>query len=380
MNKEKISAALNEKERILATINLQNLRGPNGLSAYEIYVANLSEGETPMTEKEWLDSINKANYYKQYENVHITSNDGEKIFNIGINEYNSTCLLDVYINGLRLDKTEYELDVKNKTITLNRELKKGQEVLFVVKKTTVATATDYDLLKGATFMPSVSDTGDISWTNNQGLDNPETKNIRGATYTPNLDDDGNLSWSNDKNLENPETKNIKGPKGEQGIRGSKWYSGDFSSISIDEANVGDMFLDTSDEHNGDVYIFTINGWDYSTNIRGKQGIQGVQGEKGNDGLGVPAGGTAGQVLVKNSDADNDTKWANSMDGEAENLSNNINQLKIALGLNVDTYNSSQTYQTGDMVIYNSTIYECKTDNTTGEWDSTKWDIVPIITN
>ena len=36
----------------------------------------------------------------------------------------------------------------------------------------------------------------------------------GATFTPNIDDEGNLSWSNDKNLPNPDTKNIKGEKGD----------------------------------------------------------------------------------------------------------------------------------------------------------------------
>lgn len=32
----------------------------------------------------------------------------------------------------------------------------------------------------------------------------------GATFTPSVDDDGNLSWTNDKGRVNPETKNIKG--------------------------------------------------------------------------------------------------------------------------------------------------------------------------
>lgn len=380
MIEKNIKAKLLDEDNIVANINLDSLRGPNGLSAYEIYIAHLPEGETPMTEQEWLDSINKANYYKQYENLYITVNDGEKEFSIGINDYNSTCLLDVYINGLRLEKDEYQLNAKEKSITLNKELQKGQEILFVVKKTIVATATDYDLLKGATFIPSVSDEGDISWENNQELDNPPKKNIRGATYTPNVNDAGDLSWSNDKNLPNPTTINIKGPQGDQGIRGSKWYAGDFSTITIDDMNIGDMFLDTSESQNGDIYIFTESGWNYITSIRGEQGIQGIQGEKGNDGLGVPSGGSTGQILVKNSNADNDTKWADSMDSEAEDIIKDINQLKIALGLNIDTYNSSQTYKTGDMVVYNSTIYECNTDNTNGEWDSTKWDIVPIITN
>lgn len=56
---------------------------------------------------------------------------------------------------------------------------------------------------------------------------------------------------------------------------------------------------------------------------GAQGIQGIQGVAGNDGadgtngadgadgLGVPAGGTTGQVLKKTSNADNDTEWGSA---------------------------------------------------------------------
>ena len=45
------------------------------------------------------------------------------------------------------------------------------------------------------------------------------KGENGATYTPALDSDGNLSWSNDKGLPNPPTVNIKGPQGPAGSGG-----------------------------------------------------------------------------------------------------------------------------------------------------------------
>jgi hypothetical protein len=38
---------------------------------------------------------------------------------------------------------------------------------------------------GATFYPAVSQTGDLSWTNDRGLENPETVNLTGpAGYSP----------------------------------------------------------------------------------------------------------------------------------------------------------------------------------------------------
>lgn len=42
----------------------------------------------------------------------------------------------------------------------------------------------------------------------------------GATFTPSVDDSGNISWSNDAGLPNPETKNIRGPKGDKGDTGA----------------------------------------------------------------------------------------------------------------------------------------------------------------
>lgn len=40
------------------------------------------------------------------------------------------------------------------------------------------------------------------------------KGENGATFTPSVDSAGNLSWTNDKGLPNPATVNIKGPKGD----------------------------------------------------------------------------------------------------------------------------------------------------------------------
>ena len=47
----------------------------------------------------------------------------------------------------------------------------------------------------------------------------------GATYTPHVSEAGDLSWSNDKGLPNPETVNIKGPQGETGPRGLQGKQG-----------------------------------------------------------------------------------------------------------------------------------------------------------
>lgn len=42
----------------------------------------------------------------------------------------------------------------------------------------------------------------------------------GATFTPSVSEDGTLSWSNDKELDNPAPVNIKGPQGPKGEPGA----------------------------------------------------------------------------------------------------------------------------------------------------------------
>lgn len=129
---------------------------------------------------------------------------------------------------------------------------------------------------GATFTPSVSASGDITWTNDKGLANPTKVNIKGpqgiqgpqgtaatievvstttgaagskasvtnsgtandaklaftipkgdkgdqgiqgVTFTPSVSEAGVISWTNDGGKTNPASVSIKGPKGDQGIQG-----------------------------------------------------------------------------------------------------------------------------------------------------------------
>lgn len=62
------------------------------------------------------------------------------------------------------------------------------------------------------------DKGDKGDTGANGTNGTDGKD--GATFTPSVDSAGNLSWSNNKGLANPPTVNIKGPKGDKGDAGS----------------------------------------------------------------------------------------------------------------------------------------------------------------
>lgn len=141
---------------------------------------------------------------------------------------------------------------------------------------------------GVTFTPSVSETGVLSWTNNGGLDNPDPVNImgpqglqgvqgepgkngmdgtdgeNGATFTPSVSPEGVISWTNDKQLANPESVNIKGP---QGTRGENGYY-----FTPDVSQTGDL----SWTNNGGLQNPS------TVNIKGPQGEPGKTPEKGVD--------------------------------------------------------------------------------------------------
>lgn len=149
--------------------------------------------------------------------------------------------------------------------------------------------------------------------------------------------------------------NIKGPKGDQGPQGQRGIQGiqgtqgiqGIQGIQGPQGDKGDSYspgaigpasgrVDYDGEPKGFSYLDIDNGFlyfkrsstsgDWSAAIefaqgpqgiqglqgppgaQGPQGIQGEQGEAGTDGVGVPAGGTAGQVLSKVDATNYNTEW------------------------------------------------------------------------
>ena len=125
--------------------------------------------------------------------------------------------------------------------------------------------------------------------------------FNGATYLPNVDAEGNISWTNNKGLENPSSQNIRGPQGIQGPQGEafkikKTYSSiEAMQADFDNMEVGDYVMIVTSielEDNAKLYSRTETEWvfitDFSgaTGIQGEQGPQGIQGIQGERGIGI----------------------------------------------------------------------------------------------
>jgi len=108
----------------------------------------------------------------------------------------------------------------------------------------------------------------------------------------------------------------QGPQGETGERGLTWRNTWDSETTYEEndgvAYNGSSYISIADDNSGNDPESSPLFWE----LLAKAGTDGVDGVDGEDGLGVPPGGTTGQVLAKLSSDDNDTAWVDSFGGGA----------------------------------------------------------------
>lgn len=199
--------------------------------------------------------------------------------------------------------------------------------ITITDRTGTTTASVSDGERGYHYTPILSDSGDLSWTNDGGLENPATKNIRGpqgvqgekgntgdtgpqgpqgaqgiqgpqgVTFTPSISASGMMSWTNDGGLPNPQTRSVIGPQGEQGIQGPQGVQGEKG----DKGEKGDtgeqgqqgVTFKPSVSTTGIVSWTNDGGLEnpVAVNIMGPQGPQGEHGLQGPQGIQGPKGDT-----------------------------------------------------------------------------------------
>ena len=186
----------------------------------------------------------------------------------------------------------------------------ANEIITNTEQGYVTPKAVYDYVGALTSLNTTDKTSIVNAIN-ELVNSAGTPGEDGATFTPSVDDSGNLSWTNDKGLVNPEPVNIKGPKGDTGDTGPQGNPGPAGANGV-TPTIGE---------NGNWYLGET---DTGKPSRGEKGPKGNTGEQGPQGLpgptgpGVPTGGTTGQVLSKNSDSDYDTIWKDATGGTSLN--------------------------------------------------------------
>lgn len=159
----------------------------------------------------------------------------------------------------------------------------------------------HDGQNGATFFPTVSNDGVISWTNDRDLDNPPPVNIKGEKG-----DKGDKGDQGERGLQGVQgiqgEKGEKGDTGAQGIQGVQGVKGDKGDTGAKGAtgDKGDAGKDgTSCTHRWSgttLYITSASGTS-SANLKGDKGETGAPGADGKDGT----NGKDGYTPIKGKD-------------------------------------------------------------------------------
>lgn len=120
--------------------------------------------------------------------------------------------------------------------------------------------------------------------------------------TPTIGDNGNWYLG--------EIDTGKPSRGEQGLKGDKGDKGDTGATGSQgpQGERGPQGIQGEQGPKGDTGLQGPKG---DTGAKGDKGDPGQDGQDGADGVGVPSGGTTGQVLSKASGTDYDTQWINS---------------------------------------------------------------------
>lgn len=118
----------------------------------------------------------------------------------------------------------------------------------------------------------------------------------GVTFIPSVDSSGNISWTNDGGLENPATVNIRGPRGYQGYDGQDGQDGedgrDGYSVNVRSVvSESDRTIITLyDEKSASEKVITVYN-----------GTDGYDGQDGEDGVGISS---IAQTTISSADGGN----------------------------------------------------------------------------
>lgn len=124
----------------------------------------------------------------------------------------------------------------------------------------------------------------------------------GVTFTPHVDIDGNLSWTNDGGLENPQTVNIKGPKGaDSTVPGPKGEKGnDGVGLTGPQGRTGEMGIGLEFNWDGTKLGIkrTIDDEYTYVDLKGTTGARGLKGNTGNTGPVGPKGPKGDSLYIQ----------------------------------------------------------------------------------
>ena len=151
---------------------------------------------------------------------------------------------------------------------------------------------------------AVEPTNELYWklvvSGQQGIQGEQGNT--GVTFTPHVDADGNLSWTNNGGLENPQTVNIKGPKGaDSTVPGPKGDKGDTGiGLTGPQGRTGEMGIGLEFNWDGTKLGIkrTVDDEYTYVDLKGTTGSRGLRGLTGNTGPEGPQGPKGDSLYIQ----------------------------------------------------------------------------------
>lgn len=217
----------------------------------------------------------------------------KKVVTLDTLEYYTTQANEKYVSKVKgkdlstndfTDSAESKLNGIQAGAQVNKieSVKVNNTAVEINNKTVNIDLSDYETISGASgkYLPK---DGHITLTEAQKAELKGLKGDKGdkgtigdtgATFTPSVSSEGVLSWTNDKGKANPSAVNIKGPKGETGPAGTAAGFGT-PTASVD-ANVGtpSVTVTSSGSNTAKVFNFAFK------NLKGAKGDKGDKGDSG----------------------------------------------------------------------------------------------------
>ena len=164
----------------------------------------------------------------------------------------------------------------------------------------------------------------------------------GATFTPSVSSDGTLSWSNDKGLTNPSPVNIKGEKGDA-FTYEDFTEEQLASLKGENGKDG---ISVTHSWNGTTLTVTSASGTSSANLKGEKGDKGETGATGTNGTNGKDGTSVTVTNVSTSTADGGNNVVTFSDGKTLTIKNGSKGSTGATGAKGDKGDKGDKGETG----------------------------------
>lgn len=236
---------INRGEYKVHKCNFEFSKEYEGLTKKTIFETSITKKEMPIIDNECDIPYEVLNSERINLRVYAYSTENDELKLRYSPKYSEFYTLDgSYIDGAEPSEEITPTQFEQYTDALNKGLDKVDNSLKILDNTNQNTLENGEYAKeqGDGAKAIIEDIKDKLYKGE----------LNGATFMPSVDKEGNLSFTNDKGLSNPKSVNIRGPKGEKGDCNFATFSIENGCLIMNKTD--DILLDFNLNANGELEV------------------------------------------------------------------------------------------------------------------------------